>query len=156
MSEPNGRNVDDVDRQIIELLMEDGRMSIQEVARRLSSTAATVRTRIRRLEESGVLRVVAVTDFAAAGFEMLLAIGIEVESRSAEQVGHELAALPEVFSVNMTTGTFDLEVLVAAQGYDDLNRFLTDELAGIKGIARLEPGLCIDVLKYQSEWAPEL
>ena len=159
---PNGtskkaeRQVDDVDRQIIELLREDGRMSIQDMARRLNSTAGTVRTRIRRLEEADILRVVAVTDFAAAGFEMLIAIGIEVENRSAEHVGEELARLPEVFSVNMTTGAYDLEILVAARDFEELSRFLTIELASVKGIARLAPALCIDVFKYQSDWAPEL
>ncbi len=158
MSDTNGksRQVDEVDRQIIELLREDGRMSIQDMARRLNSTAGTVRTRIRRLEEADILRVVAVTDFAAAGFEMLIAIGIEVEDRSAQQVGEELAKLPEVFSVNMTTGAHDLEVLVAARDFEELSRFLTVELAQVKGIGKLTPALCIDVFKYQSDWAPEL
>ena len=89
-------------------------MSTQDLAKRLGSTPSTVRKRIRSLEENGVMRVVAVTDFAAAGFDLLLAIGIEVEDRNPEAVGRELADLPEVFSVNLTTGPNDLEILVAA------------------------------------------
>lgn len=150
------REIDDVDRAIIELLREDGRMSIQEMARQLNSTAATVRTRMRRLEDNKMLRVVAVTDFAAAGFEMLIAIGVEVDGRSAEVVGAELAELPEVFSINLVTGSYDLELLVAARDFAELSRFMNDKLAAIKGIGRLAPALAIDVLKYQSEWAPEL
>ena len=148
--------IDEIDWSIIELLREDGRMSVQEMARRLNSTAATVRTRMRRLEENGMLRVVAVTDFAAAGFEMLIAIGVEVDGRSAEVVGAELANLPEVFSINLVTGAYDLELLVAARDFEELSRFMNDKLAAIKGIGRLAPALAIDVFKYQSEWAPEL
>ena len=147
---------DELDQQIIELLREDGRMSTQDVAKRLGSTSSTVRKRIRRLEEARVMRVVAVTDFSAAGYDVLLAIGIEVEHHNAEEVGRALAALPEVFSVTMTTGPHDLEILVAAQSFDDLATFLHEEVSQIPGIGRLVPGLTVEVYKYQSEVVPEL
>ena len=110
---------DELDLKIVALLQEDGRMSTQDIAGALDSTSSTIRKRIRRLEETGTMRVVAVTDFAAAGYDVLLAIGIEVESRSAEAVGLDLAALPEVFSVNLTTGSHDIEILVGARSFDE-------------------------------------
>ena len=97
-----------------------------------------------------------VTDFAAAGYDLLLAIGIEVESRNAEEVGKDLAELPEVFSVNLTTGSNDLEILVGARSFEELSYFLHKEVANIAGIGRMYPGLTIDVLKYQSEIVPNL
>ena len=102
------------------------------------------------------MRVVAVTDFSAAGYDLLLAIGIEVESRSAEAVGEDLAKLPEVFSVNLTTGANDIEILVGARSFDELQYFLHQEVAHIEGIGRLYPGLTIEVYKYQSEMVPSL
>ena len=147
---------DELDQEIIALLQEDGRMSIRDMARSLDSTSSTIRKRIRRLEDTGTMRVVAVTDFSAAGFDLLLAIGIEVENRNAEAVGLELADLPEVFSVNLTTGPHDLEILVAAQSFEQLATFLHAEVSRIKGIGRLVPGLCVEVYKYQSEYVPRL
>ena len=146
--------VDDLDRQIIELLHEDGRMSIQDIAQRLSSTSSTVRKRIRRLEDENIMRVVAVTDFSAAGYELLLAVGIQVENRRPEEVGQELAKLDEVFGVNLTTGVCELDVLVAARDFAELSEFLHDKLPKISGIAKLAPGLTVDVLRYESEWVP--
>ena len=106
---------DRFDLDIIALLQEDGRMSTRDIATRLGATPSTIRKRVRRLEDTGTMRVVAVTDFASAGYDLLLAIGVEVESRSAEAVGRDLASLPDVFSVNLTTGSHDLEILVGAE-----------------------------------------
>lgn len=147
---------DELDLKIVALLQEDGRMSTQDIASALDSTSSTIRKRIRRLEETGTMRVVAVTDFAAAGYDVLLAIGIEVESRSAEAVGLDLAALPEVFSVNLTTGSHDIEILVGARSFDELATFLHEEVSHIDGIGRLSPGLTVEVYKYQSEVVPQL
>lgn len=147
---------DRLDQEIIALLRQDGRMSTQGLAKRLGSTPSTVRKRIRSLEENGVMRVVAVTDFAAAGFDLLLAIGIEVEDRNPEAVGLELAELPEVFSVNLTTGPNDLEILVAAQSFEQLATFLHEEVSQVDGIGRLAPALAVKVYKYQTDQVPQL
>jgi DNA-binding Lrp family transcriptional regulator len=149
---PPNIEIDDLDRQIIHLLQQDGRMSIQNIAKELSSTSSTIRKRIRRLEDANVMRVVAVTDFSAAGYELLLAVGIQVENRRPEDVGFELAELPEVFSVNLTTGVHELDVLVAARDFNELSNFLHVELPKISGIAKLTPGLTVDVLRYESGW----
>ena len=147
---------DELDLKIIALLQKDGRMSTQDIAASLDSTSSTIRKRIRKLEETGTMRVVAVTDFTAAGYDLLLAIGIEVESRDAEAVGIDLAELPEVFAVNLTTGSFDLEILVGARSFSELAIFLHEEVAQIQGIGRLSPGLTVEVYKYQSEMVPKL
>ena len=86
----------------------------------------------------------------------MLAIGIEVENRRPEEVGLELAELPEVFSVNMTTGVHDLDILVAARDFSELSHFLHEELPNISGIAKLAPGITVDVLRYESGWVAKL
>jgi Lrp/AsnC family transcriptional regulator for asnA, asnC and gidA len=146
--------LDALDNRILAALREDGRMSVTEIAQRVGSTTSTVRKRMRRMESENGLRVVAMTDYYAAGFEILLAVGIEVEGRSAEAVGSDLARFPEVFCVNMTTGSCALELLVGARDHGELHRFLHGEVAGVAGVARLIPAFAVDVLKYESEWTP--
>ena len=147
---------DALDERIIALLREDGRMPARDIAEASGTSAATVSKRIRAMEAAGFMRVVAVTDFTAAGFDLLLAIGIEVENRSAEAVGLELAVLPEVFAVNLTTGPNDLEILVAAQSFEQLATFLHEEVSRVDGIGRMTPALTVDVRKYESEHVPRL
>ena len=145
--------LDAIDDAIIALLREDGRMPYRTIAKSVGVTEATVRSRVRRLEESDTMRLVAVTDIGAAGYDMLLAIGVQVENRSPEEVARELAAIHEVFSVNVVVGTHDVEILVVARDQTELNT-LINRLATISGVRRLTPALAVDVLKNQPDWVP--
>ena len=146
--------LDDTDQAIIELLRADGRMSYRAIARETGVTENTVRARVRRLEESNTMRVVAVTDIEAAGYGMLLAIGVEVEHRPPDAVARDLANIPEVFSVNVVVGAQDIEILVVAQDQAALNALIAEQLGAVPGVRRLTPALALDVLKNQPDWVP--
>jgi DNA-binding Lrp family transcriptional regulator len=151
---PGQIELDDTDQGIIDLLRDDGRMAYRAIARELGITEATVRARVRRLEESDTMRVVAVTDIEAAGFGMLLAIGVQVENRDPEAVARDLAAIAEVFSVNVVVGTHDIEILVVAPDSAGLNDLLSETLGRVPGVRRLTPALAVEVLKNQPDWVP--
>lgn len=146
--------LDATDDAIIALLRADGRMPYRAIARELNITESTVRARVKRLEESDTMRVVAVTDIEAAGYGMLLAIGVQVENRSPEAVAREMAAIAEVFSVNVVVGAHDVEILVVARDQAALNDLITGRLAEVPGVRRLTPALAMDVLKNQPDWVP--
>lgn len=146
--------LDDVDNGIIDMLRENGRATNLEIADRLGITPATVSTRIKRLEENRAMRVVAVSDFAAHGFEILLAVGLKVAGRNIEEVAADLAALPEVFSINMVSGRLDLELLVALKSFDEIGLFLNDHISTIKGLAQMESGVAYDIMKFEFNVAP--
>ena len=147
-------DLDVIDQSIIDLLRIDGRMAYRAIARELDIAENTVRARVRRMEDSNTMRVVAVTDIEAAGYGMLLAIGVQVEGRSPEEVARELAAIPEVFSVNVVVGSQDIEILVVARDQGDLSQLIGEQLCAIPGVRRLTPALAIDVLKNQPDWVP--
>jgi Lrp/AsnC family transcriptional regulator, leucine-responsive regulatory protein len=140
--------LDDIDRRIIAALRIDGRATNQRIARSLRISPATVGARIRRLENMNAMRVVAVTDFAALGYKVLLAIGIEVQGRPAQDVAQELAALPQVFAAHLVTGARAIEILVALHDVDELEAFLLRDMAKIRGIRTLAAGIAADVIKY--------
>ncbi len=146
--------LDATDEAIIALLRADGRLPYRTIARELGLTENTVRARVRRLEESNTMRVVAVTDIEAAGFGMLLAIGVQVDGRSPEAVARDLAAFPEVFSVNVVVGAQDIEILVVTGDQASLVELVGERLAAVPGVRRLTPALALDVLKNQPDWVP--
>ena len=146
--------LDATDNAIIALLRGDGRLPYRAIARELGLTEATIRSRVRRLEESNTMRVVAVTDIEAAGYGMLLAVGVQVEGRSPDDVARDLASEREVFSVNVVVGAQDLEILVVAEDQAALNELMEQRLAKIPGVRRLTPALAVDVLKNQPDWVP--
>ena len=146
--------LDEVDQRIIGLLREDGRMPFRALAQAVGLTETTARARVRRLEESNTMKVVAVTDFEAVGYELLLAVGVQVEGRSPLEVAEALAEFPEVFSVNVVIGAQDVEILVVAEDQAALADLITNRLACLPGVRRLTPSLAVDVLKNQPDWVP--
>ena len=145
---------DATDVAIIRELRENGRANNQQIAEKLGLTATTVSTRIRRMEDADQLRVVAVSDFSAHGFNVLLRISVEVDGRPASEVAQELAVLPEVVAAHMVTGRYDIDMLVALHDFDDLSQFLLDELSGVRGIRSLTPAVVVDIIKYKFDVAP--
>lgn len=150
MAAQNGSyELDEIDRRIIAALKADGRATNQRIARSLKIAPATVGARIRRLEQMNAMRVVAVTDFEALGYKILIAVGIEVQGRPAEDVCADLAKLPEVFAAHLVTGARDIEILVALRDFDELEPFLLQDIARVQGIRSLTAGIAADVIKFE-------
>jgi Lrp/AsnC family transcriptional regulator for asnA, asnC and gidA len=155
----NGRaaaspGLDALDIGIIDMLRANPRATNQEIADKLSVTAATVSARLRRLDEARAMRVVAVTDFSAHGYNVLAAVGIKVSGRKVSDVARALAHLPEVLSVNIMTGSHDIELLVAFRDFHEINVFLLDHVAAIEGVAAVTPGVAADIVKFEFNVVP--
>ena len=150
----NTFELDDVDRSIVAQLRQNGRATNQQIADRLKLTASTVSSRIKRMEDADALRVVAVSDFTAHGYNVLLPIAVEVDGRPASQVAAELAELPEVFAIHLVTGRYDIDMLVALHDANELTDLILNKLARISGIRSLNPAIAIDVVKYEFEVSP--
>lgn len=147
-------SLDALDTSIIEILRKDGRATNQDIANNLSVTAATVSARLQKMEESRAMRVVAVTDFGALGYNVIIALGVQVRGRSVQDVGRDLAAFPEVLSVNVMNGENDLELMVALHDFSEIQQFLYDHIGGIEGVARIESGIAADIVKFEFNVAP--
>jgi len=145
---------DATDLNIVEQLRKNGRANNLEIAGSLGLSANTVSARIKRMEEANQLRVVAVSDFSAHGFNLLLRISVEVDGRAASDVAQELATLPEVFAVHLVTGRYDIDMLVALHDFEDLSHFMLDRLSEIHGIHSLTPAVVVDICKYLFDVAP--
>ena len=141
---------DATDRNIVQQLRGNGRATNQQIAETLGLTATTVSSRIKRMEDANQLRVVAVSDFAAHGFDCLMRVAVEVDGRPASQVAQELAAFPEVFAVHIVTGRYDIDMLVALHGLDDLSSLLLDKLSQVAGIRSMTPSIVVDIINISS------
>ncbi len=143
-----------IDEKIIAALRQSGRIANRDLARIVDVNEATVRLRLRRLEANNTVRVVAMRDLAAMGFDAIAAVGVQVKGRAASEGGADIARLDQGITVNVTIGMYDLEIQVVAKDVAELDRLLTDVIAHIPGVERLFPGLSMKILKYNPEWAP--
>jgi len=144
----------DLDTEIVKILKKDGRTSNQKIADMLDVTTSMVATRIRRMEDAKAMKIVAVSDFSAFNFNVLLPIGVDVKGRRANDVAADLTKLDEIVSVQLVTGKHDIELLVALSDMDDLSEFLLEKLSQVPGIRNFDPSFCVDILKYDFDVAP--
>ena len=149
-----GVTVDAIDKGIIRILTANGRATNQDIAAKLSIVPATVTSRLSRLEAERIMKVVAVTDFAAHGYNILIAISVRVKGRPVKDVANELAALPEVFSVNIMHGRYNIEILVVLHDFDEVRLFLVDHVSRIRGVDELDPGIAAEIVKFEFNVAP--
>lgn len=147
-------SLDNLDTNIIDILRTNGRATNQEIAERLSVTAATVSARLQKMEEARVMRVVAVTDFAAHGYNVIIALGVKVQGRNARDVGRDLAELPAILSVNIMNGDYDIELLVALRDFSEVHMFLFEHIASIAGVMHITSGIAVDIVKFEFNLVP--
>jgi DNA-binding Lrp family transcriptional regulator len=145
---------DDTDRKIVEYLRHNGRATNQQIAETLNLIASTVSTRIRRMEDAGMLRVVAVSDFAVHGYHVLIHLAVEVSGRPALDVAEELAAHREVFAAHLVTGRYEISLLLTLRDMDELSPLITDKLAKVPGVRAMTPAIGLDIVKYGLDTAP--
>ncbi len=147
---------DALDLQIISLLRVDGRRSNREVARRLGVPEATVRYRVRRLTESGVLKIAAAVDPEHLGYALTAVISIEVEPRKFVEVSDKIAAMEQVMWLGITTGASDIILTASFKQQDEMFAFVADELAHIDGVKRVQTSVCMRVVKKSNQWSTDL
>lgn len=126
-----------LDRAIIEHLQEDGRRPFTQIAADLGVSEAAVRARTGRLVDRGILQIVGVSDPVKLGLHQAL-IGVRCEPGRMIEVAEQLAALPEVDYVVVTTGRFDVLVETVSDDPDGLLTFLTERLQAIEGVRDTE------------------
>ena len=155
MRAPSGEDaqpveLDTLDRGIIEALRKDGRASNSAMAAELGVAEGTIRQRIKKLLDSGAFRVAGLLNPQILSDHQLCVIGLNIdESRHLEQRARAVGALPEVRSVAIVTGRYDLLVEVLVASNQGLIHFLSESLAEVPGITSSETFL---LLKTYDKW----
>lgn len=146
--------MDEVDRAILTVLEKDGRISNADLAERVGLSPSPCLRRVRRLEETGVIRgYQAVIDPAALGRGLRVIAGVRLVRHSrADVVAFERAIvqLPEVVFTHHVTGNFDylLQVEVAdLPAYED---FHANRLASLPGVAAVNSYVTMKTLRTDS------
>jgi len=144
--------LDELDHGITELLMRDGRQSNREIGRRLDVSEGTVRSHIKRLEDAGLMRIVAQIDPHAAGVAGVSAhVGFEVQGPSSRRLATWLVGRPEAAKVALTVGAHQVFAVVAANSHSDLVELITEYRAQ-KGVRRVHVMENIENLHHVYHW----
>ena len=142
--------MDELDRAIAHALEDDGRRSMREIARELDVAEATVRTRLKRLRDEGILRVVAFVDPEQFGDRQLALMSLSVDPARHAEIVDELVAMPETSYVSTVLGEPDIVCEVQCADNHALWRLLNERVSALPGVraVRTQPVVVVHKLKY--------
>ena len=145
--------VDEIDRAILSCLIEDARMPSAEIARRIGDVPVrTVRSRLKRLIDSGVVYVCAGAVPEPLGFGIRADIVIDVEPGKMIDVAEKLCQLDQVCYVALSTGDFDISAAFVATDIEAFRTFVTETIHEIPGIVRTRVNVLTKVFKRSCDW----
>lgn len=143
--------LDDTNKQIIEHLQRDGRMSYATLAKTIGLSEAAVRQRVQRLLDGGLMQIVAVTDPLTLGFARQAMVGVKV-SGDLRVVADELAKIPEVDYVVICAGGYDLLCELVCTDDAHLLELLNDQVRAVPGVAATETFMYLKLAKQTYAW----
>lgn len=129
--------IDDINIEIIKHLR-DGRKSYKKIAQKLRISENTVRTRVSKLMQEGILEVSGLVDPEAISGHRIVFVGVKLSSLNLIEKGKEFSKLRGVVSVSVVTGRFDLMLVVLLREGFNLLEFYTQEVYRLKGVRSVE------------------
>lgn len=142
--------LDDLSKQIIEQLQQDGRRSYAAIGKAVGLSEAAVRQRVQRLIDVGAMQIVAVTDPLTLGFLRQTMVGIRCGG-DLEQVAGRLAGMEEIDYVVITAGSFDLLVEVVCENDEQLLEIL-GRVRSIPSVTATETFVYLKLCKQTYSW----
>jgi len=144
--------LDPTDRKIVRALQRNGRSANTDIARKLGLTDTTIRKRIARLVDEGLVHIVAVPTPQAVGVTMSAIIGVSVNLGDLDTVSKTLAKLSEVRYLGLSTGRYDIILEAFFNDSEHLLAFVANELGGLQGVTGVETSIILRVDKFSYEW----
>ena len=139
------RPLDDLDRQMIDELRRDGRMSVPALAERIGIARATAYTRFDRLVADGVIRgFTAIVDPVRLGMNVAALVMINVAQESWREAHAQLAELPGVEWVGLATGPFDIALLVRCEDLNRLRDVVLVQLHAVPAVTSAQTVVLLD------------
>lgn len=137
--------IDDVDKQILDVLIENTRTPFTDIAKRLNISAGTVHVRVKKMEENGIIQGSSLTvDYEKLGYTFIAYIGVYLDKTSQTQfVISRITEIPYVTVAHITTGKFNIFCKIRARDTMHAKKviFMLDD---IEGVSRTETMISLE------------
>lgn len=130
---------DELNQAIIRMLQIDGRIPYNEIAAELDVSEGTIRNRVNRMKQSGMLRIVAIADPSAINYRADAMLGIKVAPGvTPEAVARRLSEFDQIVYILWVSGRYDLLVEVVSDAEEEFLGFVSDTVYNHDDIASVE------------------
>tara|TARA_Y100001970_G_scaffold224083_1_gene276083 strand:+ start:9965 stop:10411 length:447 start_codon:yes stop_codon:yes gene_type:complete len=139
--------LDNTDRLIVEVLEKDARTSLRKIAEEVGVSLGTVSNRVKRMEESGIIRNYRVIlDPDKVGWGLTVVIGLQIQKGRLIELQEKIAMDRRVTGVYDVTGDFDSMIIARARDRSDLDD-LTKNVLSMDGVSRSVTHLVLNTVK---------
>ena len=145
--------LDPLDTQLVDMLARDARVSNRRMAAELGVTEGTVRGRIKRLQQDGLIAFTAITGFQLEQRDRLAFINVQAEVDRVREVAQVIADIPSVNAVLITMGQFNITAMCLIDDLDSLVELASDNILAIKGVHHVETSIAVKTIKYNARMA---
>jgi len=144
---------DKTDIKIVNLLLEDGRMSASEMSRRMGDISErAIRYRVDRMIDEGVIQISAVVSPEALGLNIKADVWLEVEADKVLEVAKKMAAFENVTYVACSIGQNDISIQVVAKDTSEVYYFVTEVIRKVPGVRKTTTSIVPIILKDVYQW----
>jgi Lrp/AsnC family leucine-responsive transcriptional regulator len=151
--------MDAIDKKILRALSRQGRLSNAELAEEVGLSASPCWTRVKRLEQAGVIKgYAALLDQAALGLPDTVFIEVMMERHDEEHLKRFESAvrdIPEIMECHLVTGEYDYVIKAAVGGTVGYERLLRDKLYRLPGVRHTRTSFALRCLKRELSPTPQ-
>lgn len=145
--------LDALDQQLIELLARDARVANRKIASQLGVTEGTIRGRIKRLQQDGLIAFTAITGFEMSKQARLAFISIQADFQRVREVAQAISEIDGINSVLITMGQFNITAICLINELDELIELSSDRILPLPGVRHVETSIAVKTVKYNSRMA---
>jgi Lrp/AsnC family leucine-responsive transcriptional regulator len=147
----DGKIFDKTDLAILRILLRDARRTLQEIGAEVGLSPTSCWSRIKRLQDEGVIKRYTVeVDPASLGYQDTVIVQLTLESHTEDTLyafGQVLATIPEILEAYLVSGDYDYYIRIAVRDTRDYERLLREKLYKIPGIRHSKSHFVLRVLK---------
>tara|TARA_B100000530_G_C15869635_1_gene452833 strand:- start:540 stop:1001 length:462 start_codon:yes stop_codon:yes gene_type:complete len=138
--------IDDLDKQILNMLISDAREPFTEIAKKLNVSGGTVHFRVKKLEDAGIINSSNLNiDPTKLGYDIVAYLGIYMKNSHLDKDGIEkLKKVKEIVELQITTGKYTLLAKIICKDTQNLYTVLGDKIQSIEGVSRTETFICLE------------
>lgn len=145
--------LDALDKQLIDMLARDARVSNRKIAAELGVTEGTVRGRIKRLQQDGLIAFTAITGFEMGTRARLAFIAVQADVDKVREVARQISELPTINAVLITMGQFNITAMCLIDELDSLVEIANDQILSLDGVHHVETSIAVKTTKYNARMA---
>lgn len=130
------KNIDDIDRQLLDILQDNSRITIRELSERLNLSTTPIHERIKKLERNGFIKGhITLLDAAMVGCSLTAFAMVTLESHSRDVIdrfGRDVAHIPEVMECYYVSGSWDYLLKVQCRDMDAYHKLVVERFSQLR------------------------